>query len=444
MDIEAIKQKEKRHLWHPFTQMQAWEADEPLFIESGEGVRVRDIEGREYYDANSSLWVNVHGHGKKEIDAAVAAQLDRIAHSTMLGLTHVPAAELAESLVRLAPEGLTRVFYSDSGSEAVEIALKMAYQYWRHRGQENRTRYIALAEGYHGDTIGAVSVGGIPLFHGIFRKLLFTVDFAPSPSQSRDVETATAGLEALLMQHAGSVAAVIVEPLVQAAGGMLLAPPGTLRRMRELCSHYDTLLIVDEVATGFGRTGRMFACEHEGVSPDLMCLAKGLTGGYLPLAATMATERIFQAFLGEYHEFKTFFHGHSYTGNPLACSAALANLEVFERERVIEGLPPKIERVRCGLERFRELSHVGEVRQCGLMVGIELVRDRTTGEPFPREEQMGAKVCRRARRLGLISRPLGDVVIFVPPLASTEADLDAMLAILHRAIVMVTEDGEPG
>jgi adenosylmethionine-8-amino-7-oxononanoate transaminase len=441
MDIEEIKRKEKRYLWHPFTQMRGWEADEPLFIASGEGVKLRDLEGREYYDANSSLWVNVHGHRKREIDAAVAAQLEQIGHSTMLGLTHALAAELAERLVRLAPEGLSRVFYSDSGSEAVEIALKIAYQYWRHRGQEARTRYVALAEGYHGDTIGAVSVGGIPLFHGTFRKLLFTVDFAPCPARARDAEAAAADLEAILSQHPGSIAAIIVEPLVQAAGGMLLAPPGYLQRVRDLCDRYDTLLIVDEVATGFGRTGRMFACEHERIAPDLMCVAKGLTGGYLPLAATLATEPIYDAFLGEYQEFKTFFHGHSYTGNPLACAAALANLEVFARERVIEALPVKIERVRQGLRKIHDLPHVGDVRQCGLMVGIELVRDRATGEPYPREAQMGAMVCRRARPMGLITRPLGDVVVFMPPLSSTEADLDAMLEIIHRAIVIETEGG---
>jgi adenosylmethionine-8-amino-7-oxononanoate transaminase len=440
MDSEEIRRKEKRCLWHPFTQMRDWEADEPLFIQSGEGVKLRDTEGREYYDGNSSLWVNVHGHRRPEIDRAVAAQLGRIAHSTMLGLAHVPAAELAERLVGIAPEGLTRVFYSDSGSEAVEIALKMAYQYWRHREQPERTRYVALAEGYHGDTVGAVSVGGIPLFHGTFSRLLFPVDFAPCPGRARDLEEAAAGMEALLAEHPGEVAAVIVEPLVQAAGGMLTAPPGYLRRVRELCDRYDTLLIVDEVATGFGRTGRMFACEHEGVSPDLMCVAKGLTGGYLPLAATLARESLYEAFLGDYGELKTFFHGHSYTGNPLACAAALASLEIFARERVIEGLLPKIKLVRQRLEAFGALPHVGEVRQCGLMVGIELVRDRHSGEPYAWEEQVGVRVCRRARSLGLITRPLGNVVIFLPPLAASEADLQAMLEILYQAVTLGTRE----
>jgi adenosylmethionine-8-amino-7-oxononanoate aminotransferase len=428
---EPVEALEKRHLWHPFTQMREWEAGEPLFIARGEGVRLYDLEGRAYYDANSSLWVNLHGHRRPEIDAAVAEQLGRIAHSTMLGLTHVPAAELAGRLAAIAPAGLTRVFYSDSGSEAVEIALKMAFQYWRHRG-EARTRFIALEDGYHGDTIGGVSVGGIRLFHGIFHDLLFQVDFAPCPARYDSAVEAAAGLDVLLAERRGEVAAVIVEPLVQGAGGMLLQPPGYLKRVRELCDAHGTLLIADEVATGFGRTGRMFACEHEGISPDLMTVAKGLTGGYLPLAATLAREEIYEAFLGDYGELKTFFHGHSYTGNPLACAAALASLEIFERERVIESLPPKIERARAALEPIGALPHVREVRQCGLMAGIELGRE--DGTPYPFEAQMGARVCRRARSLGLITRPLLDVVILMPPLASTEGEIEEMLGIIGRAI----------
>jgi len=337
---------------------------------------------------------------------------------------------------------LTRVFYSDSGSEAVEIALKMAYQYWRHRGQR-RALYVALSESYHGDTIGAVSVGGIPLFHGTFRDLLFQVEFATCPARAKDAGAAAAGLEAVLARRRGEVAALILEPLVQAAGGILVAPPGFLARARRLCDQYDTLLIADEVATGFGRTGRMFACEHEAVVPDLLCMAKGLTGGYLPLAATLVREAIYEAFLGEVEEVKTFFHGHSYTCNPLACAAVLASLEIFERERVLDHLPQKIEHVRECLRKFAGRAHAGAVRQCGLMVGIELVRDRATGEPYPQAQAMGASVCRRARLLGLITRPLGDVVVFMPPLASSEADLEAMLAILYRALLLETEGGEP-
>jgi adenosylmethionine-8-amino-7-oxononanoate transaminase len=432
-----LARREKACLWHPFTQMRDWEADEPFFVASGEGVRLRDLDGREYYDGNSSLWVNVHGHRHPQIDAAIVEQLGRIAHSTLLGLTHQPAVELAERLIRVAPPGLSRVFYSDSGSTAVEVALKMGFQYWRHRG-ETRPRFIALEESYHGDTLGGVSVGGMPLFHGIFEPLLFTVHFAPCPARAGSLDAAATGVEQLLRERSGEVAAIIVEPLVQAAAGMLLSPSGFLRRLRELCDRYNTLLIVDEVATGFGRTGKLFGCEHEAVSPDLMCVAKGLTGGYLPLAATLAAERIYQAFLGEYGEFKTFFHGHSYTGNPLACAAAIASLELFEREGVLEALPGKIDRVRELLAPIAALPQVREVRQRGLMVGIELCRP--DGSAYPATEPAGARVCRRARDLGLITRPLGNVVVFLPPLASTLDDLGAMLDILHRSIASPSND----
>lgn len=492
-----VAAKDRRHFWHPFTQMQVWEADDPLIVVAGEGVRVRDIRGREYYDGHSSLWVNLHGHRKAAIDRAIIAQLGRIAHATTLGLTNPPAALLAERLAALAPRGLTRVFYSDNGSGAVEVALKMAYQYWVHRGRPERRRFVSLANGYHGDTLGAVSVGGIDRFHAVFRPLLFEAYQAPSPycyrcplgrepgsagseaasapgaspargaaasaasaasASSAPVAAASAASAAaasaasapacglacaealgeILAAHAAEVAAVIVEPLVQAAGGMITAPPGYLRRVRELCDRHGVLLIADEVATGFGRTGRMFACEHEGVAPDLMPVAKGITGGYLPLAATLATEEIYAAFLGEPHEGKTFYHGHSYTGNALACAAALASLDVFEEERVLEGLPAKVARVAEGLAPFRDLPHVGDVRQRGLMAGIELVRDRATREPYPAEAFMGVRACRRSTELGMITRPLGDVVVFMPPLASSLADLDAMLEILYRAIQDVT------
>lgn len=437
--MDELSVRERRHVWHPFTQMQDWEAEEPLFIESASGVRLRDRDGREYFDANSSLWVNVHGHRCPEIDRAIAEQLGRVAHSTLIGLTHPLAAELAERLVEVAPPGLNRVFYSDGGAEAVEIALKMAYQYWRLRGEERRTRFIAHADGYHGDTIGSVSVGGIPLFHAMFRKLVFDADFVPSPSSFPNADTAAAVLETLLREREGQVAAVVIEPLIQAAGGMLVSPPGYLARVRELCNRYGTLLIADEVATGFGRTGRMFACEHEGVTPDLMCMGKGLTAGYLPMAATLTTDAVYREFLGDYAEMKTFFHGHSYAGNPLACAAALAGLDVFRDQNVLTALAPRIESVRRQLARFVGLPHVGDVRQIGLMVGIELVRDRATREPYGYAEAMGQRVCRRARTLGLITRPLKNVIVFMPPLCSSEADLAEMLSILYQAIRLETE-----
>ncbi|MBI2264034.1 MAG: adenosylmethionine--8-amino-7-oxononanoate transaminase, partial [Armatimonadetes bacterium] len=380
-------EKDKQYLWHPFTQMQDWVAGDPLIVAEGKGARLIDIEGREYFDGVSSLWVNVHGHRHPRIDQAVSSQLGRIAHSTMLGLTHVPAIRLAERLVSLAPEGLSRVFYSDSGSEAVEIALKMAFQYWRLKGRGSKSRFLALRNAYHGDTLGAVSVGGIDLFHSLFRPLLFDAMHAPSPycyrcSLSKERESCRLAcadvLEKLLGAHRYEIAAMIMEPLVQGASGMIVAPSGYLKRVREMCDRHEVLLITDEVATGFGRTGRMFASEHEGISPDILALAKGLTGGYLPLAATITTERIYEAFLGEFEEMKTFFHGHSYTGNPLACASAIANLEVFEAERTLEHVRKAAVFLHREMESFHRLRHVGDIRQCGLMVGIELVLKRDT------------------------------------------------------------------
>ncbi|HEV7562368.1 MAG TPA: adenosylmethionine--8-amino-7-oxononanoate transaminase, partial [Solirubrobacterales bacterium] len=325
------------HLWHPFTQQQGWTEEEPLVIERGEGCWLIDSDGNRYLDGHSSLWCNVHGHRHPAIDSAIREQIDRVSHSTMLGLSHPGAAELAARLVAIAPPGLSRVFYSDSGATAAEIALKMAFQYQQQRGGEHRRRtsFVHLREAYHGDTIGSVSVGGIDLFHATYEPLLFDTH-AAEPGDADDMAR-------VLAAHGEDVAAVILEPLVQGAGGILVHPPGYLRAVRELCDRHGVLLICDEVATGFGRTGKMFACEHEDVAPDLLCVAKGITGGYLPLAATLSTEAIYDGFLGAAEEFRTFFHGHTYTGNPLACAAALANLDVFESERTLERLQPKIE-----------------------------------------------------------------------------------------------------
>jgi adenosylmethionine---8-amino-7-oxononanoate aminotransferase len=415
MDLAAA---DRAHLWHPFTQQRGWAEEEQLIVESAEGTDLIDIHGRRYIDGVSSLWCNVHGHRHPRIDAAVREQLDSVAHSTMLGLTHRPGVELAARLVELAPPGLTRVFYSDSGSTAAEIALKMAFQYWRQRGEE-RPRFAALRMAYHGDTIGSVSVGGIDLFHSLYRPLLFDT-LKASPGDLDEMDRLLAG-------HAGEVAAVIMEPLVQGAAGMLVHPSGFLRGVRELCDRHGVLLILDEVATGFGRTGRMFACEHEDVAPDLMCLAKGITGGYLPLAATLATERIYEGFLGEFEEFRTFFHGHTYTGNPLACAAALATLDVFEAERTLEALGPKIALLRDLLRPVAGLSAVREVRQCGFMVGIEL-------SEFPLAARMGHRVTLEARARGAIVRPLGDVVVLMPPLAISAGELRRLVGIVGDAI----------
>lgn len=390
-------------------------------IDRAEGVELIDTDGRRYLDGVSSLWCNVHGHRHPAIDEAVREQLDRVAHSTMLGLSHPGAAELAARLIEVAPPGLSRVFYSDSGSTAVEAALKMAFQYWQHRGGQHvrRASFICLEEAYHGDTIGSVSVGGMELFHSAFGPLLFEAHHAPPG----DIEA----MERLISRREEEVAAVVIEPLVQGAAGMITHPPGYLRALRRLCDRHGLLLICDEVATGFGRTGTMFACEQEGVSPDLLCVAKGLTGGYMPLAATLATERIYEAFLGSYSEFKTFFHGHTYTGNPLACAAALASLEVFRRERTLVRLQPKIRLLSESLAEVEEMNEVSEVRQCGLMVGIDL------GEHDP-ELRLGHRVALEARKRGVIVRPLGDVIVLMPPLAISKQDLRRLVDVVAESI----------
>jgi adenosylmethionine-8-amino-7-oxononanoate aminotransferase len=421
-----------RHLWHPFTQQQGWEAELPVVIERAQGTTLYDTEGAGYIDGVSSLWCNVHGHGHHTIDAAVRVQLERLAHSTMLGLTHPPAIELARRLVEIAPspaageprDPLTRVFYSDNGSTAVEVALKMAFQWWQQRGERERTGFICLRDAYHGDTVGSVSVGGIDTFHAAFGPLLFDT-WQAEPGDPEH-------MAALLAQHGQGVAAVVVEPLVQGAAGVMVHPDGYLRRVRELCDEHGVPLICDEVATGFGRTGRMFACEHEGVVPDLLCVAKGLTGGYMPLAATLTTERVYQGFLGAHEDLRTFFHGHTYTGNPLACAAALASLDVFEQERTIDRLQVKIDLLGRWLERYVEpLAAVAEVRRRGFMTGIQL-------SDFPAAARMGHQVTLAARRRGAIIRPLGDVVVLMPQLAISEADLRRLVEITAVAIAEAT------
>jgi adenosylmethionine---8-amino-7-oxononanoate aminotransferase len=414
-------QLDRDHLWHPFTQQQTWVEEEPLLIERAEGSHLIDSEGRRYIDGVSSLWCTVHGHRHAGIDTAVREQLDRVAHSTMLGLSHPGAAELAARLVEIAPPGLARVFYSESGSTAVEIALKMAFQLQQQRGGQHarRTSFIHLRQAYHGDTIGSVSVGGIDLFHSTYRPLLFQAHAA----ESGDIDD----LERVLSSHEEEVAALILEPLVQGAAGMLVHPPGYLRAARELCDRFGVLLICDEVATGFGRTGTMFACEQEGVAPDLLCLAKGLTGGYLPLAATLATERIYEGFLGAPEEQRTFFHGHTYTGNPLACAAALASLEAFERERTLELLQPKIELLGELLEDVEAMPEVVEVRRRGTMTGIDL------GEHDP-ALRLGHQVTLEARKRGAIIRSLSDTTVLMPPLAISEEELRTLVAITADSI----------
>lgn len=444
-------EKGRRLIWYPFTQMKEWEKEVPTIISRGKGVYLIDAEGKRYLDGVSSLWVNLHGHRKKEIDEALINQIKRISHSTLLGLSNFPAIALAEKLLDIAPAGLTKVFYSDNGSTAVEVAIKLAYGFWQRRGGVHRKKrkFISFKSAYHGDTIGAVSVGGIDLFHRAYEPLLFETVKVPAPTCYRcplSLIYPSCGMacaeevEKTIKRNHRELAGLIIEPRVQAAAGMLTAPPGYLKRIRELCNRYDLLMIADEVATGFGRTGKMFACEHEGVTPDLMALSKGITGGYLPLAATLTTQPIYDAYLGEYAEFKTFFHGHSYTGNPLGCAAAIANLEVFERERVLERLQPKIEFAERELHPWNDWEHVGEIRQVGLMIGIELVADKKKKTPYPIERRVGAQVCRRAKERGVLLRPLGNVIVLMPPLSISIRELGRLIQIVGEGIEQVTSE----
>ncbi len=448
-EIERLIQLDRLYLWHPFTQMKEWLESEPVIIVEGRDCFIKDIKGRWYLDGVSSLWVNIHGHNRKEINDAIKAQIDRISHSTLLGLASVPSILLAERLVKILPAGLVKVFYSDNGSTSVEVALKMAFQYWVHKGERGRTAFLSLNNGYHGDTLGAVSVGGIDIFHSTFKPLLFKTYRAPSPycyrcelgrSYPECKLACLSVMEELLSKHSHEIAALIIEPLVQAAGGIITSPPGYLKGVRELCTKYNVLMIADEVATGFGRTGKMFAVEHEEVSPDIICLSKGITGGYLPLGVTVATEEIFNAFLGRFEDLKTFFQGHSYTGNQLACAAALASLDIFEKDRVLENLQPKIKLLKERLQQIKDLGIVGDVRQCGLIAGIELVKDKKTKESFGYIDRIGWKVAYKARERGVFIRPLGNIIVIMPPLAISIENLEKFLDIIEESIASTASE----
>ncbi len=433
---------DRQYVWHPFTQMQEWEQEDPLIIEKGNGVYLYDIHGNKYLDGSSSIWVNLHGHRHRTLDTAIQEQLGNIAHSTLLGAASPPSIVLAKELVKIAPKGLTRVFYSDDGSTAVEVALKMAVQYWQQQNppQKKKKLFVRLDAAYHGDTMGSMSVGGVSLFHERFRPLLFSTIALDAPYCYRcplhlrfpSCQTACLDpLEDILTKRHDQIAGVIIEPMVQAVAGIITQPPGYLARVRALCTKYNVLLIADEVATGFGRTGTMFACDHERVTPDLLCVAKGLTGGYLPLAATLATENVYEAFLGELKQ--TFFHGHSYTGNALGCAAALANLEIFKKEKTLVQVRKKSRILQTLLKPLAELPIVGDIRQCGMMAGIELVKNKETREPFPLSERMGYKVTAECRRRGLLIRPIGNIVVLVPPLAATERELRQIVNIVTKS-----------
>ncbi|MBI1388015.1 MAG: adenosylmethionine--8-amino-7-oxononanoate transaminase [bacterium] len=440
---------DKQYVWHPFTQMRDYVEEPTLMFARGEGAYLYDIHGKRYFDGNSSLWVNLHGHARPEINQAIEHQASRLAHSTMLGPANVPASELARRLIDLAPDGLSKVFYSDNGSTAVEVALKMAFQYWRQKQSPDMKRcsFITFKESYHGDTLGSVSVGGIGLFHGLFKPLLFETHAVPYPVYSKyanpegPAAVASRSLEAVeaeLKRRAGECAAVIIEPVVQGASGIRTQAPGFLKDLRRLCDEYEILLICDEVFTGFGRTGSMFACELEGITPDLMTLAKGISGGYLPLAATLAIQKIYDAFLGGYHEFRAFFHGHSYTGNQLACAAALASLDLFESDRSLERMKPAAARLEARLDALYDQSdRVGDIHHLGLIAGIDLVKSRARAEAYPIEDKMGAKVCFALRERGVWLRPLGNTLVFIPPLITTPDEIDFVIDAIEDAMANV-------
>ncbi len=444
---EEIRRWDAEHVWHPFTHMQEYLATEPIVVVRGEGNYLIDDRGRRLFDGTSALWCNLLGHRVPEIDAAVAEQLGRFAHTTLLGTTHPGVAELARRLVELAPAGLNHVFFSDSGATAVEAALKIAFQFrllTQGKAAAERAVYLSLDNAYHGDTLGAAAVGGVELFHDIFKPILLPSLKTPSPYCYRCPIGKTPGncsidcaddLERALARADGRVCAVILEPGVQAAAGMLTLPDGFLSRTADACRKHGALLILDEVATGFGRTGTMFACQREGVTPDLMCIAKGLTGGYLPVAATLATDRIYGAFLGRYDEYRHFFHGHTYTGNALGCAAALATIGLLSDGTIIGDVERKGRVLGDALEPLRSHPHVGDIRHAGLMWGIELVADRASKTMFPPGERTGYHICLALRERGIFLRPLGDVLVLMPPLSSTDDELRHLAASLGAAIV---------
>ena len=446
-NTEELRKLDREHIWHPFTQMANWmEEDFPVIV-AGDGIDLIDSEGNRYIDGVSSLWANIHGHHVTVIDAAVREQLQHIAHSTLLGLTNEPAVRFAAQIVQHLPGELSRIFYSDNGATAVEVAIKIAFAYWRHRGRPEKSMFYRFSDAYHGDTIGSVSVGGIETFHNLYQPLLFDspalpYPYAPPYPKSRDRAAYAAEcvtkVEAALREGAEQAAAVIVEPLMQGAAGMHPAPTGFLRKLRRLCDELDILLIVDEVATGFGRTGKVFACEHEEVTPDLMAMAKGITGGYLPLAATAMKEKIYEAFFDHDDLNKTFFHGHTYTGNPLACAAASASLELLV-EQTLPNLGSTAEAFVEALNNCGELKHVGDTRRVGMMGALELVADPKTNKPYDPALRMGHRVILEARDRGAILRPLGDVIVLMPPLSITPAQVKQLGEIVYQSIKKVTK-----
>ena len=464
-DLNDLHEWDKNFVWHAFTQMAEYE---PLLIERGEGVYLFDTDGNRYIDGSASMWCNVHGHRHPRLDAAIANQLSKIAHTTNLGLSNPTTVHLAQRLAEITPSGLEKVFFSSDGSSATEAALKIAFQYWHQSGIErgdlspqstlHRTKFVSFGEAYHGDTLGAIGVGGVDRFTSIFSPLTFESIRVPGPGMTASMSSTGDGgpridassqhttaaatlskLENLFKNQGDEIAALIMEPLVQAAGGILVHPPGFLRAVRELTQKFNILLILDEIAVGFGRTGTMFACEQEDVSPDILCLGKGLTAGYLPMAATITTAAIWNQFLGSHKDGRAFYHGHTFGGNPLAAAVALESLALFEEEQVLQKLPERIQQLQDHVTRISKLPHVGDTRQCGLVAGIDLVADKDSCRPYPWEDKMGTVACMAARQHGALLRQLGDTVVIMPPLSISSSELAELLHAAETAIGETTE-----
>ncbi|MEI8378119.1 MAG: adenosylmethionine--8-amino-7-oxononanoate transaminase [bacterium] len=442
-NYDELIQKDFEYIWHPFTQMKDYESDSPIVIERGEGIYVYDLNGKKYLDAVASWWVNTLGHSNKRLNKALSEQAEKIEHVIFSGFTHKPAIELAQKLVQISPEPLKKVFFSDNGSTAVEVALKMAYQYWVQVGKPEKSKFVAIKNSYHGDTLGVVSIGGCDLFHKIYKPLLFDIFQVPSPycyrcpmgkTQGKCCFECTSEIEKILKANHQKIAAIVIEPMIQGAGGMIIYPKEYLKIVRELCDKYDVLLIDDEVAMGFGRTGKMFACEHAEISPDIMCLAKGITAGYIPLAATLSTKKIYDAFYDDYEKTKTFYHGHSFTGNPLACAVAVENMKILEEDKILEKNQPKIERLKKGLEKFKKLKNVGDVRSLGMIGAVEIVKNQATKEPFDFKDRIEMQIYKKGLENGIIMRPIGNTFYFMPPYVITEEQIDEMLDIAYKTI----------
>jgi len=445
----ALIRRDLATIWHPCTQMKDHEWLPMIPIRRGSGAWIEDYDGNRYLDAISSWWVNLFGHSNPRINAALKTQLERLEHVIFAGFTHEPAIELAEALLKIAPAGLTRCFFADNGSAAVEVALKMSFHYWRNVGRPAKKRFVTLAGSYHGETLGALAVGNVELYREIYRPLLMDVFTVASPdsfergrgeSPEAHARRRFAALDRLLEEHGGEIAAVIVEPLVQCAAGMRMYHPLYLKLLREACDRHDVHLIADEIAVGFGRTGTMFACEQAAIRPDLMCLSKGLTGGYLPLSAVLATETLYQAFYDEYTRLNAFLHSHSYTGNPLACAAALASLRIFDEDDVLRRNLPLAEHLGERARTLDELEHVAEVRQCGMIVAAEMVRDKNSRAPYDWRERRGLRVYRHALEEGVLLRPIGNVIYFMPPYVVTPGDIDRMVEVARSSIEAATCD----